>query len=137
MAENQLIIPEKKYRGETAVVSARLPKSMIEDLDQEAGRTGYNRNEITGKRRMSHDQSHQPEEDYWLRDSAYDKLACQSGQLFSIFRAFQRAFHQPPFKYIPSGKGLFPGCYADAGHEPAVLQKTAAPADIMAHLLSV
>ncbi len=46
MAENELIIPEKKYRGETAVVSARLPKSMIDDLDQESVRTGYNRNEI-------------------------------------------------------------------------------------------
>ena len=46
MAEKKLVIPKKKYRGETAVVSARLPKMMIEDIDKEAERTGYNRNEI-------------------------------------------------------------------------------------------
>ena len=46
MAEDRFIIPEKKYRGETAVVSARLPKTMVDDLDRTAERTGYNRNEV-------------------------------------------------------------------------------------------
>jgi len=46
MDHEKLIIPEKKYRGETAVVSARLPKTMVEELDRESERTGYNRNEV-------------------------------------------------------------------------------------------
>ena len=45
MAE-KLIIPSKKYKGETSVVSARLPNDMIKDLDSIAESTGRNRNEI-------------------------------------------------------------------------------------------
>lgn len=44
--ENKLIIPAKKYQGETSVVSIRLPNDLVRDLDQVAGRTGRNRNEI-------------------------------------------------------------------------------------------
>lgn len=44
--ENKLIIPAKKYQGETSVVSMRLPNDLVRDLDQVAGRTGRNRNEI-------------------------------------------------------------------------------------------
>ncbi|MDD7543808.1 MAG: hypothetical protein PUK05_06390 [Peptoniphilaceae bacterium] len=44
--ENKLIIPAKKYQGETSVVSMRLPNDMVRDLDQVAGHTGRNRNEI-------------------------------------------------------------------------------------------
>lgn len=46
MAEKKLIIPPKKYKGETSVVSARLPNDMIRELDNLALRTGRNRNEI-------------------------------------------------------------------------------------------
>ena len=46
MAEKKLIIPSKKYKGDTSVVSARLPNSMIRDLDKIAENTGRNRNEI-------------------------------------------------------------------------------------------
>ena len=42
----KLIIPAKKYKGESSVVSARLPVEMIIKLDQIAERTGRNRNEI-------------------------------------------------------------------------------------------
>ena len=46
MAKEKLIIEEKKYRGTTAVVSARLPDQMIRELDKVAKKTGHNRNEI-------------------------------------------------------------------------------------------
>lgn len=46
LAEKKLIIPSKKYKGDTSVVSARLPNSMIRDLDKIAENTGRNRNEI-------------------------------------------------------------------------------------------
>lgn len=42
----KLIIKKKKYSGETQVVSARLPKEMIRDIDRVAEETGYNRNEV-------------------------------------------------------------------------------------------
>ena len=46
MAVKKLVIPPKRYQGITSVVSARLPKEMIESLDQAAEQTGRNRNEI-------------------------------------------------------------------------------------------
>lgn len=39
------IIP-KKYTGETSVISLRLPKDMIEDIDSIAKSTGKTRNEL-------------------------------------------------------------------------------------------
>lgn len=45
MAE-KLVIKKKRYQGVTSVVSARLPNSMVADLDKVANETGYNRNEI-------------------------------------------------------------------------------------------
>ena len=47
MAVEKLKIPPKRYRKETSVVSARLPKDMIDDLDRIAVETGRNRNEIS------------------------------------------------------------------------------------------
>ena len=41
-----LKIPQKKYTGETSVISARLPKEMINDIDKVAVTTGRTRNEI-------------------------------------------------------------------------------------------
>lgn len=46
MAEKKLIISSKKYKGDTSVVSARLPNDMIKDLDAIVENTGRNRNEI-------------------------------------------------------------------------------------------
>ncbi len=42
----KLKITPKAYTGETAVISARLPKVMIADLDKVANVTGRTRNEI-------------------------------------------------------------------------------------------
>jgi len=44
--KSKLVIPPKRYRGGTSVVSARLPNEMIDSLDRVAQETGHNRNEI-------------------------------------------------------------------------------------------
>ena len=46
MADKKLFIPSKRYKGDTSVVSARLPNELIKDLDRVAEITGRNRNEI-------------------------------------------------------------------------------------------
>ena len=46
MAGKKLFIPPKRYKGDTSVVSARLPNELIKDLDRIAENTGRNRNEI-------------------------------------------------------------------------------------------
>ncbi len=46
MDNNKLVISPRKYKGETSVVSARLPVEMIKALDKIAENTGRNRNEI-------------------------------------------------------------------------------------------
>lgn len=46
MPDKKLHIPFKHYKGETSVVSARLPNSMIKELDRIAEHTGHNRNEL-------------------------------------------------------------------------------------------
>lgn len=46
MADKKLFIPSKRYKGDTSVVSARLPNELIKDLDRIAEDTGRNRNEI-------------------------------------------------------------------------------------------
>ena len=42
----KLTITQKRYVGETSVVSVRLPKDMVKDLDSVAEATGRTRNEI-------------------------------------------------------------------------------------------
>lgn len=49
MAEKKLEITTKKYRGETAPVTARLSVELIEKIDSIAGETGRTRNEIIQK----------------------------------------------------------------------------------------
>ena len=49
MAKEKLIISSKKYRGETAVVSVRLPDELVKKLDKIAEETGRTRNEIIQK----------------------------------------------------------------------------------------
>ncbi|MBQ4509829.1 MAG: CopG family transcriptional regulator [Clostridia bacterium] len=46
MSEKKLIISSKKFRGDSSVVSVRLPNDMIESLDEIANQTGRTRNEI-------------------------------------------------------------------------------------------
>lgn len=38
MVGEKLVIPQKKYRGETAVVSVRLPQELIGRIDDAAAR---------------------------------------------------------------------------------------------------
>ncbi len=49
MSEQKLVISSKKFRGDSAVVSVRLPNDMIEKLDAIAEQTGRTRNEIIQK----------------------------------------------------------------------------------------
>ena len=46
MEKPKLLITPKKYTGESTVVSVRIPKDMVSDLDQIAKATGRTRNEI-------------------------------------------------------------------------------------------
>jgi len=46
MSEKKLKISTKKYIGETAVVSARLPNDLIKKIDEICEMTGRTRNEI-------------------------------------------------------------------------------------------
>ena len=49
MADKKLIISSKKFRGDSSVVSVRLPNDMVERLDAIAEQTGRTRNEIIQK----------------------------------------------------------------------------------------
>ena len=49
MESKKLIISSKKFRGDSSVVSVRLPNDMIEKLDAIAEQTGRTRNEIIQK----------------------------------------------------------------------------------------
>lgn len=49
MSDKKLVISSKKFRGESSVVSVRLPNDMIEKLDTIATQTGRTRNEIIQK----------------------------------------------------------------------------------------
>ena len=46
MAEQKLIITPKRYTEESQVISVRLPKDMLHDVDTVAQDTGRTRNEI-------------------------------------------------------------------------------------------
>lgn len=49
MPDKKLVISSKKFRGDSSVVSVRLPNDMIEKLDAIAEQTGRARNEIIQK----------------------------------------------------------------------------------------
>ena len=49
MSEKKLIISSKKFRGDSSVLSVRLPNDMIESLDLIAEKTGRTRNDIIQK----------------------------------------------------------------------------------------
>lgn len=44
--KEKLIIEKKNYKGETAVISARIPNDLIAKIDEIVSITGRNRNEI-------------------------------------------------------------------------------------------
>ena len=46
MSEPKFHITPKKYTGETAVISLRLPKDMLRDIDEAAAKAGRTRNEF-------------------------------------------------------------------------------------------
>lgn len=46
MEIRKLVIPSKKYRGDSAVISSRLTNELIKKIDEIAGQTGRTRNEI-------------------------------------------------------------------------------------------
>ena len=46
MNELRLEIPVKKYIGESAVISMRLPRDMLQEIDAIAADTGRTRNEV-------------------------------------------------------------------------------------------
>ena len=46
METKKLVITTKKFRGESMVVSTRLPNALVESLDKIAEQTGRTRNEI-------------------------------------------------------------------------------------------
>ena len=46
MSEPILRISPKKYNGETTIISMRLAKELVKDIDNVAALTGRNRNEI-------------------------------------------------------------------------------------------
>jgi metal-responsive CopG/Arc/MetJ family transcriptional regulator len=48
-SDKKFIISSKQYRGETVVMSVRLPNDMIAELDRIAEQTGRNRNEVIQK----------------------------------------------------------------------------------------
>ena len=49
MSEPVLRITPRKYGGETTVVSVRLSRELLKDIDFAAANSGYNRNEIMTK----------------------------------------------------------------------------------------
>lgn len=46
LADKKLVIASKKYTGDTAVVSARLPVGLIKKIDEICEATGRTKNEI-------------------------------------------------------------------------------------------
>jgi len=49
MDDQKLIISSRKFRGDSSVVSVRLPNDLVEKIDEIAAKTGRTRNEIVQK----------------------------------------------------------------------------------------
>lgn len=49
MSREKLIISSKKYRGDSTVISIRLPDELVKELDKIAEETGRTRNEVIQK----------------------------------------------------------------------------------------
>ncbi len=46
MYNEKLVIEPKKYKGDTCVISSRLPADLVKAIDKVAEDTGRNRNEV-------------------------------------------------------------------------------------------
>lgn len=46
MNDKKLIVQSKRYKGESSVISARIPVNLIRNIDEIAEETGRTRNEI-------------------------------------------------------------------------------------------
>lgn len=44
--DKKLVVSSKKYKGETSVVSLRMPKELIDAIDEVSEKTGRARNDI-------------------------------------------------------------------------------------------
>lgn len=49
MSKEKLVISSKKYRGDSSVLSIRLPDELVKELDKIAEETGRTRNEVVQK----------------------------------------------------------------------------------------
>ncbi len=49
MSKEKLVISSKKYRGDSTVISIRLPDELVKKLDKIAEGTGRTRNEVIQK----------------------------------------------------------------------------------------
>lgn len=49
MSKEKLVISSKKYRGDSSVISIRLPDDLVKKLDEIAEVTGRTRNEVIQK----------------------------------------------------------------------------------------
>ena len=49
MSKEKLVISSKKYRGDSTVISIRLPDELVKELDNIAVETGRTRNEVIQK----------------------------------------------------------------------------------------
>ena len=49
MSKEKLVISSKKYRGDSSVISIRLPDDLLKKLDEIAEVTGRTRNEVIQK----------------------------------------------------------------------------------------
>lgn len=49
MPKEKLVISSKKYRGDSAVLSIRLPDELIKAIDEIAEKTGRTRNDVIQK----------------------------------------------------------------------------------------
>lgn len=49
MEDKKLVVSARKYKGESSVVSLRLPCDLVKDIDAVANKTGRTRNEIIAK----------------------------------------------------------------------------------------
>ena len=49
MSDKKLVISSKKYRGDSTVISIRLPDELVKELDKIAEETGRTRNEVIQK----------------------------------------------------------------------------------------
>lgn len=47
--EKKLIISQRRFKGDSSVVSVRLPNDLVKSLDEIAEKTGRTRNEIIQK----------------------------------------------------------------------------------------